>query len=218
MRSTGTPGGGAGRHDMTRTGLEGGKDWTAWHAAYDEESPRVTDWSRSNGVSGRRSRAPRRHHRCRQRVRRRGTGPGRRRGISEVTPFRAARRARSGTASRAAPTRQVGSPWSCADAGLSDHTWAPCQPASSQCGVFGNITDQDVERTVQALPMPAGRRDGRIGPAIVGSPTDQRDPQTSGTPIRRVVRRSANSVDWRRRSSLSRGDRWGRFFDVVGEG
>ena len=150
---------------MTRTGLEGGKDWTAWHAAYDEESP-----LRHRLVAVQR--------RIREALLERpdgmidvvsacageGLGPVRRPGRSSPSCRRSgsARRARPELASKAAANAPGGIDVVCADAGLSD-PYMGAVPADVvlMCGVFGNITDQDVERTVQALPMLC-RRDATV--------------------------------------------------------
>lgn len=132
------------------------RDWVAWHVAYDEDSPlqhrlRAVQRRIRDALDERPVGAIRVVSLC--------AGEGR--DLLEVLarhPRAADVRGRlveldPELASRAAAKAPPGITVECADAGVTD-SFAGAVPADLvlACGVFGNISDEDVEATVRALP------------------------------------------------------------------
>ena len=147
---------GARRPGVTREGTQAGKDWITWHVAYDEDTP-----------------LHHRLHAVQQRIREdlmtRPAGP-----IRVISACAGEGRDLFGAlvdhpraadvhgrlveldgelAARAAASAPPGVEVTCADAGSTD-AYVGAAPADLVlvCGVFGNVSDGDVERTIRALP------------------------------------------------------------------
>jgi hypothetical protein len=146
---------------VTRNEAKAGKDWISWHAAYDDDTPLL---HRLRAVQGRIRETLLAFPDGPIRVISACAGEGRdlfgalvdhpratdvRGCLVELDPDLAARAAGS-----APPGIEV----VCADAGYTD-PYVGAVPADLvlMCGVFGNISDEDVERTVRALPTLCAR-------------------------------------------------------------
>ncbi len=142
---------------MTRDDQPTETDWPAWHAAYDQDTPlrhrlRVVQRRIREALSAQPEGVIRVVSAC--------AGEGRDLLEALVEHPRAGDvRGRlveldTGLAARAAAMAPAGIEVECADAGSTD-AYLGAVPADLvlMCGVFGNISDRDVERTVRSLPM-----------------------------------------------------------------
>ncbi len=146
---------------MTNLDTGAGKDWVAWHAAYDEDTPLH---HRLRAVQGRIREALLDRPPGPIRVISACAGEGRdllgalvdhpRAGDVHGRLVELDHELAATAAANAPPGIEVVS----ADAGSTD-PYVGAVPADLVlvCGVFGNISDEDVERTVRALPMLCAR-------------------------------------------------------------